>query len=244
MHEIWLALTSSNTFAILGFGFLIGLKHAIEADHVAAVTAMVSERKSLWSSAGIGGVWGLGHTISLLIAGGLVLLLNFEISETTERWLEFGVGVMLALLGLNVLRKVISGGHLHFHTHEHSHDTHTHPHLHDHNEHQHTDAHQPPTRSPKALIIGMVHGIAGSAALMLAIIPTIDSKVVGMLYILVFGVGSIGGMMLMSFIVGLPFHFSATRSKRFHQTLQAAAGLFSVVLGFWIIYEKGFADAI
>ena len=244
MYEILLGLTTATTFAVLGFGFLIGLKHAVEADHVAAVTTMVAERKSLWSSAIIGGVWGLGHTISLLIAGVLVLLLNFEISETTERWLEFGVGVMLAFLGLNVLRKVISGGHVHFHTHEHSDDTHAHPHVHDHAEFEHTDTHQPVTRSPKALIIGMVHGLAGSAALMLAIIPTIDSKTVGMLYILVFGVGSIGGMMLMSFIVGLPFHFSATRSKRFHQTLQAAAGLFSVVLGFWIIYEKAFAHSI
>jgi len=90
----------------------------------------------------------------------------------------------------------------------------------------------------------MIHGLAGSAALMLAIIPTIDSKAVGMLYILVFGVGSIGGMMLMSFVVSLPFHFSATRSKWFHQAFQGAAGLFSLILGFWIIYEKAFSDAI
>lgn len=243
MHEI-LLVTSASTFAILGFGFLIGLKHAIEADHVAAVTTMVAERKSIWGSALIGGIWGLGHTISLLIAGIFVLLLNFQISGETERWLEFSVGVMLTLLGLNVFRKLIQGGNLHFHPHDHVHSSHAHPHVHSHADDKHTDFHQPATRSPKALLIGMVHGLAGSAALMLVIIPTIDSKIVGMLYILVFGAGSIGGMMLMSFVVGLPFHFTAARSDRFYRILQASAGILSIVLGFWIIYEKAFADVV
>ncbi len=236
--------STTSTLALLGFGFLIGLKHAIEADHIAAVTTMVSERKSMWSSALVGGMWGLGHTVSLLVAGILVLVLNFQISESSERWLEFAVGVMLTLLGLNVLRKLMQGGKLHFHTHEHGPKAHVHLHIHEDSESEHALTHRPLLKSPRALIIGMVHGLAGSAALMLAIIPTIDSTALGMLYIVVFGVGSIGGMMLMSLLVGLPFHLTATRFNVFYRVLQTGAGIASVILGLWIMYEKGFSDQI
>ncbi len=239
-----LIMTSASTVAVLGFGFLLGLKHATEADHLAAVSAIVSERRSLWSSALVGGLWGLGHTISLFLAGIFVLVLNFQISESTAGWLEFGVGGMLTLLGLNVLRKVIQGGTLHFHTHEHGDNAHAHPHVHEHTNHEHTLTHKPAGQSPKALIIGMVHGLAGSAALMLIVIPTIASKTIGLLYIVIFGIGSIGGMMLMSFLVGLPFHFTASRHNRFNQVLQTAAGMFSLVIGLWIMYEKGFSEGL
>lgn len=236
-------LSATPTFAILGLGFVIGLKHAVEADHVAAVTTMLTERRSVFSSAIVGGLWGLGHTIALLAAGVLVLMLDVQISENTERWLEFGVGVMLTLLGLNVLRKIASGDKLHIHTHDHGDGGHAHPHFHPSELNDHQTEHSILRSSPKAVAVGMVHGLAGSAALMLALVPTIDSRTVGMLYILVFGVGSIGGMMLMSLIVGLPFHFSANRSKTFYRVLQGAAGLASVALGMFIIYEKGFANA-
>ena len=232
-----------STLAILGFGFLLGLKHATEADHLAAVSTIVTERKSLFSSAIIGGIWGLGHTISLFAAGVFVLLLDFKISEQAERMLEFGVGVMLVLLGLNVLRKLLQGGHLHFHAHEHGERVHVHPHIHQRaTEEAHT--HHGFSFNPRALIIGMIHGLAGSAALMLLIIPTIQSRAVGLLYILVFGVGSIGGMMLMSFLVGLPFTLTARRFNRFNYALQSLAGLVSVGLGLYIIYEKGITEGL
>jgi sulfite exporter TauE/SafE len=192
----------------------------------------------------VGGVWGLGHTISLLIAGVLVLLLNYEISEGTERLLEFFVGVMLVLLGLNVLRKLLSGGHLHFHSHEHGEHAHTHPHIHEIDETADPATHHGLKFTPRALLVGMVHGMAGSAALMLLVIPTIDTAALGLLYIAVFGVGSIGGMMLMSFLVGLPFHLTALKFHRFNHLLQAAAGVVSVALGLWIVYEKGFAERL
>ena len=243
MSEILLFSTAS-TFAILGLGFLIGLKHATEADHLAAVSTIVSERKSLWSSAMIGGVWGLGHTISLFIAGVFVLLLDFQISEQTERVLEFCVGVMLFVLGLNVLRKLIKGGQLHFHSHEHAAHEHAHPHIHKHAGADEKNTHHGFKFSPRALIIGMIHGLAGSAALMLLLIPTIESKTVGLLYIVVFGIGSIGGMILMSFLVALPFHLTASRFNRFNYILQSIAGLVSVGLGLYIIYEKGITEGL
>jgi len=241
MGEIILFFSATSGAAILGFGFLLGLKHATEADHLAAVSTMVTERRSLWSSALVGGMWGLGHTISLTLAGIFVLVLNFEISERVETILEFCVGIMLTLLGLNVLKKLIQGGNLHFHAHEHGSHAHVHPHI-----HEPGHAHEPHTHhgfraSPRALLIGMVHGMAGSAALMLLVIPTIESKALGLLYIVVFGIGSIGGMMFMSFLVGLPFTLTALRFNRFNGLLQGAAGLMSVFLGLFIVYEKGFS---
>jgi sulfite exporter TauE/SafE len=241
MSEL-LLFSGATSFAILGLGFLLGLKHATEADHLAAVSTIVAERKSLWSSAFIGGIWGLGHTIALFLAGVFVLILNFQISENTERILEFCVGMMLTLLGLNVIRKLLKGGKLHFHAHEHGAREHVHPHI-------HAFGHEDETHhgfkfNPRALLVGMVHGLAGSAALMLLVIPTIESKSVGLLYIVIFGVGSIGGMMLMSFLVGLPFHFTASRFNRFNYILQSVAGLVSIALGLMIIYQKGVSEGL
>jgi ABC-type nickel/cobalt efflux system permease component RcnA len=233
--------TATSTMAVLGLGFLLGLKHATEADHLAAVSTIAAERKSLWSSALVGGLWGLGHTISLTCAGVLVLLLNFEISERTETALEFCVGIMLTLLGLNVLRKLIKGGNLHFHAHEHGSHAHVHPHIHGAAREDGPNTHHGFSMSPRALLIGMVHGMAGSAALMLLVIPTIESKAIGLLYIVIFGIGSIGGMMIMSFLVGLPFTLTALRFNRFNSLLQGAAGLISIGLGLTIVYEKGFS---
>ena len=177
-----------------------------------------------------------------IFAGIFVLLLNYQISETTENYLEAGVGIMLILLGLNVLRKLAKGGNLHFHTHEHGAHEHVHPHIHVSADDE-ASTHHGFKFNPRSLIIGMVHGLAGSAALMLLIIPTINSSLVGMLYIVIFGIGSIGGMMIMSFFVGLPFHFTAKNFNLFNRLLQSVAGLISVGLGLYIVYEKGFAAA-
>ncbi|MBS1793173.1 MAG: urease accessory protein UreH [Acidobacteria bacterium] len=239
-----LLLSVVPVLGILGFGFVLGLKHATEADHLAAVSTIVSERKSLWSSMMIGGLWGLGHTVSLFLAGVLVLLLNFEISERTERALEFGVGIMLTFLGLNVLRKLFKGGRLHFHAHEHGPREHAHPHIHVHGFEDDANSHHGLKFSPRALLIGMMHGLAGSAALMLLVLETIESKTVGLFYIIVFGAGSIGGMMLMSFLVGLPFHFTALRFNRFNHILQTVAGAASILIGLSIIYEKGVTERL
>ncbi|MEK7725170.1 MAG: sulfite exporter TauE/SafE family protein [Acidobacteriota bacterium] len=234
----------TSTFAVLALGFFLGLKHAVEADHLAAVGTIVSERKSLWSSAIVGGIWGLGHTISLFVAGVFVLLLNFQISEQTERILEFCVGIMLLFLGLNVFRKIIKGGNVHFHTHEHGTREHVHPHLHELDKIDEAKTHHGLKFNSKALLIGMVHGLAGSAALMLLVIPTIHSRPLGLLYIAIFGIGSIGGMMLMSFLVGLPFHLTASRFNQYNRVLQGVAGLVSIVFGLLIIYEKGVTEGL
>ncbi len=221
---------------ILTFGFILGLKHAVEADHLAAVSTIVAERKNILSSTIIGGFWGVGHTISLVIVGALVIFLKLQISESVEAKLEAIVGGMLVLLGLNALRKLWQKDKIHVHTHEHT--GHKHVHIHGHEDEKKEETHHFLRFSPRAIAIGMVHGLAGSAGLMLLIVPTISSPMLALSYILIFGVGSIGGMMLMSLLIGLPLHLTAGRFEALNKSILGLAGVFSLVLGFFIIYEK------
>ena len=227
----------ASVISILLLGLLFGLQHAIEADHLAAVSAIVSDRKSIWSSTLVGGLWGVGHTISLFLVGVLVIFLKLQIGETTEGYLEAVVGLMLVLLGLNAFRKLWKGEAIHAHTHDH--EGHKHLHIHSHDKSSEDKTHH--KLSPRSVFVGMVHGLAGSAALMLLVVPTISSPYLAMAYILVFGVGSIGGMMVMSFIIGLPFHFTANNFNLLNRIIKFAAGTFSFCLGLFIIYEKLFA---
>lgn len=222
-----------STFGILLIGFALGLQHAVEADHLAAVSTIVSEKKSLFSASIVGGFWGLGHTISLFVVGALVIFLKLQISETAEARLEAIVGVMMIALGINALRKLFSADTVHIHKHEHG--TREHVHIHSHGNEPVASHHRFSIRS---VMIGMVHGLAGSAALMLLVVPTIASPWVAMSYILVFGVGSIGGMMAMSFLIGLPMHFTLNRFTALNKSLKLIAGCFSLILGGLIVYEK------
>src|SRR4029078_1190104 len=196
-----------STFSVLVIGFVLGLQHATEADHLAAVSTIVSEKKNLFTASIVGGLWGVGHTISLFTVGLVVILLKFQISESLEAKLEACVGAMLILLGLNALRKLFQASKVHVHSHEH--DGHKHVHIHTHEKGTAEVSHH--RLSPRSVIVGMVHGLAGSAALMLLVVPTISSSFVALLYMLIFGIGSIGGMVAMSFLIGRPFHFTAGR---------------------------------
>ena len=223
-----------STFSVLVIGFVLGLQHATEADHLAAVSTIVSEKKNLFTASLVGGLWGIGHTISLFAVGLLVILLKFQISESVEAKLEACVGAMLVLLGLNALRKLFRASKVHVHSHEH--DGHKHVHIHSHGSKAKEESHH--RLSPRSVIIGMVHGLAGSAALMLLVVPTIPSPAIALLYIFIFGVGSIGGMMAMSFLIGLPFHFTAGRFDVLNRGIRMISGIVRLGLGFSIIYEK------
>ena len=223
-----------TTLSVLAIGFVLGLQHAVEADHLAAVSTIVSEKRSLISASLVGGMWGLGHTIALFAVGILVIFLKLQISESSEAKLEAVVGGMLVLLGLNAIRKLFAAEKIHAHVHEHGEREHLHIHAH--------DAERPePSHhrfSPRSIAIGMVHGLAGSAALMLLVVPVITSPSLALAYILVFGVGSIGGMMAMSVLLSLPLYFTADRFAFLNKGIRGFAGLFSLVLGAFIIYEK------
>lgn len=242
-------MTTLSIFWLLAVSFGLGLKHATEPDHLAAVSTIVSERRNIWSASLIGALWGVGHTISLFVAGILVIFLHFEISERLAQILEFCVALMLIGLGIDTLRKVLRGGQIHWHTHRHGGVTHVHPHVHEAADaHSHNDTHSATHHGlklgPRPLLVGMVHGMAGSGALMLLILSTISSTGVGIAYLLIFGAGSIGGMMIMSFLVGLPFHFSAKRFTRAEWLLRGAAGLFSLGFGLFMVYDIGFTQGL
>src|SRR5947209_1227437 len=226
-----------STFSVLLIGFVLGLRHATEADHLAAVSTIVSEKKNVLTASIVGGLWGVGHTISLFTVGLLVIFLKIEVPESAENTLEGVVGIMLVLLGLNALRKLLTSEKIHAHTHDH--DGHVHTHLHVHTDEAREKGHH--RFSPRSVLIGMVHGLAGSAALMLLVVPTIHSSAVALLYILIFGVGSIGGMMIMSLLIGLPFHFTADRFDLLNRAIRLCAGIFSLGLGGSIIYERFFS---
>jgi MFS family permease len=233
-----------STASVLVLGLVFGLKHAVEADHLAAVSTIVSERKSLLSSSLVGGLWGIGHTISLLIAGVVVILLHIEIGERLALALEFGVALMLITLGANAIRKLARGGRMHFHTHRHGERVHVHPHLHEHAAEENPATHHGLRLGVRPLIVGMVHGLAGSAALMLLVLSTLPSPLVGMAYIAVFGLGSIGGMMLMSALVSLPLRLTADRFIRANLTVRGLAGLFSLGFGLFMVYQIGFVEGL
>src|SRR3989338_11560551 len=215
-----------SLLSLLVLGFVLGLEHALDADHVAAVTAIASETKSIKKSSLLGLFWGLGHTATLLIAGILVLLLKISIPEKLALSFEFLVGVVLVVLGIDVLRKTFMGK-IHFHAH--SHDGAEHIHIHS---HKLSDSHD---HAHKSFSVGALHGLAGSAALMLLVLATADSLFSGLLYILVFGLGSIVAMLTISTIIGLPFRLTSNFSKA-NGTIKLITGAASIVLGVSIIY--------
>src|SRR6266849_1044177 len=191
-------MSSIPIASLLALGFVLGLKHALDADHLAAVSTMATERRSLFGASLVGALWGLGHTISLIVAGVLVILFHFEISARISKSLEFGVGLMLIVLGLNTLRKLIHGAQIHMHAHEHDGYWHVHPHIHHKENEDGPHMHHGLKPGLRPLLVGMIHGMAGSAALTLLVLATIPSPLFGFIYIAIFGIGSIVGMVIMS----------------------------------------------
>ncbi|HZS06724.1 MAG TPA: hypothetical protein VFD58_17935 [Blastocatellia bacterium] len=235
---------SLSTLTVLGLGLVLGLRHAVEADHLAAVTAIVSERKSIFGSSLVGGLWGIGHTIPLLVVGVAVILLRIQFGERLRLSLEFCVALMLVALGVNVIWRLARGGRLHMHAHRHGGRVHLHPHVHDGSPEPDQKTHHGFRLNSRPLYVGMVHGMAGSAALVPLVLTEISSPVVGFGYLLIFGLGSIGGMMLMSALVGLPMYFTADRFVRTNFAVRALAGLFSVGFGLFMVYEIGFREGL
>jgi high-affinity nickel permease len=233
-----------SPLAILGLGFVLGLRHALDVDHLVAVSALVSQRRGLWRSSLIGVLWGLGHTAALLAAGVAVIALHAEIPPRAAQLLELGVAVMLVGLGLNLLWTLWRGGTIHLHAHEHGGHRHLHAHRHDAGQAP-SDAHHHTVRSARRpFLVGIVHGLAGSAALMLAVLATIPSPAIAVAYILVFGVGSVGGMMIMSTLLGVPLAIAAERFTRAELALRAVAGLGSVAVGLLLAWEIGVASGV
>lgn len=222
-------------FTLLGLGFLLGLKHAFDADHVAAISTMVSKHKSIKKSSLLGMFWGFGHTVSLLVVGFVILVLKASIPQKVTLSLEFIVGIMLILLGLNVLI-TINKNKIHFHKHRHCDKEHIHFHSHKLAK-NHEHAHKPLYQS---LFIGLIHGLAGSAALILLVLTTVNSLLIGIAYTLIFGIGSIMGMILVSSIISLPIAIIPNEFEKTQKILRIGTALISTVIGLAVIYDVVF----
>ena len=228
---------------ILLLGFLFGLKHATEADHLAAVGAIVSEKRGWRPAALTGALWGAGHTLSIVAAGLVVLALRVTIPDSLARLFEFVVALMIVALGGTALARALRSR-TDVHVHAHTHDGTTHVHLHFHDA---TDGHPPPHAHEPApahgarhhasgrigvrpFLVGVVHGLAGSAALTLLVLSRIASVPLGLLYLVVFGAGSLGGMVVMSLALSVPFAATVARPV-LHRSVRVAAGLLAVAFG-------------
>ena len=226
--------------SILFLGFLTGLQHALEADHLAAVASLATRSRGLAETARQGAAWGLGHTLMLLLFGGAVLFMDQLVPGQLATGLEMAVGIMLVLLGADVLRRLWLEG-VHFHAHHHGPVAHFHAHshlpgiLHAADPHRHGHAARLPAR---ALLVGMVHGLAGSAALILLALQTVHDVWLGLLYILIFGVGSIAGMALLAAAISLPLRWSARSLTWAHNGLKASVGLLTFGIGLHIALSR------
>jgi high-affinity nickel permease len=233
--------------ATLGLGLLLGLKHALEADHLIAVSTIVTREQSPWRALWIGLWWGAGHTFTLLLTGVVVLGLKTQIPPPLGLSLEFLVGVVLVGLGLTTLydcwRK-----RLHAHSHVHADAVYPraerHIHFHTHAEssaHRHSHLVQV---GFKPLLVGMVHGLAGSAALMLLVLTAIPSATLGLLYIMLFGCGSIIGMGLVSFLMGMFVTFASDWLHKIDLRIRVVMGALSTAFGAWMVVEIGVVQGL
>jgi len=221
--------------SILLLGFLLGMRHAVEADHVAAVATLVTRTNSLWEGVKQGAAWGLGHTLTLFLFGSIVLFVANIVPERVIQGIEFAVGIMLILLGTDVLWRMMRER-IHFHTHSHgTGKKHFHAHSHKGEKKQQHDPathkhHHPAGFPVRALLVGLMHGMAGSAALILLTLQTLTSPWLGLVYIAVFGVGSIAGMALFSIVISIPIR-AARHMTWAYNTMQSVIGLATIGLG-------------
>ncbi len=225
-------------FGILGLGFLLGMQHALEADHIAAVSSIAARRSSVGDIVRHGLTWGLGHTLTLFVFAGAAVLLGQAIPEHLERPIEAAVGVMLVGLGLHVLWRLWRDR---VHLHRHRHDdgpSHLHVHSHAGDGVAHRDSvhsHEHGIRW-RTLLVGLMHGMAGSAALVVLAASQVGSPTIGVFYILLFGIGSMLGMGALSTVIAVPIAASAKWLTWANRGLQVAVGLVTIGIGATTIY--------
>jgi ABC-type nickel/cobalt efflux system permease component RcnA len=227
----------------LGTAFLLGLIHAIDVDHMIAVTAFVSSRPALRAAAGFGARWGLGHSLAVLAAGGLLLATGLRWPEGYDAIGEGLVGLMLVAVGLWAMRRARKlhlhppeehGDHLHLHAHQGAEHGHKHAHKHDHH-HPHQDSHHHPAPAARGItLVGMLHGLAGTSAVV-ALVPVtlMDRTAVGLGYLVAFGAGTMLAMTGYAVLAAIAMRQATKASVRLGRRLGAFVGVGSVVVGAW-----------
>jgi hypothetical protein len=210
-------------FGILGLGFLLGMQHALEADHVAAVSSIAARRSDVADIVKHGLTWGIGHTLTLFAFAGAALALGQAIPENLARPIEGAVGIMLVGLGVQVLWRLWRDR-VHFHRHSHGDGT-----VHGHGFRWRT------------LLVGLMHGMAGSAALVVLAVSQASSVAVGLGYVALFGIGSMIGMGALSTVIAVPLALSARWLTFANSGLQGAVGVITIAIGARTLVETVFA---
>ena len=254
--------------AILAIGFFLGMRHATDPDHVVAVSTIVTRECSIKKASLIGALWGCGHTLTIFAVGAAIVLLGLTIPARVGLTMEFCVGLVLILLGIMNLTGVmrwmsekfspthlpISGHHAHLH--EHGSKLHFHWHAHQKAGEHHSEALSLPKKlessfrglgwfhTLRPLFVGVMHGLAGSAAVGLLVLSTIRDPRWAVLYLLIFGVGTIAGMMLITCVLALPLTFASSRFAWLNRSLIFGSGAISLVFGLVVCYRIGFMDGL
>jgi high-affinity nickel permease len=250
--------------SIIAIGFFLGMRHATDPDHVIAITTIVSRESKIGRAALTGIAWGIGHTITILVVGTAIILFGLVIPTRLGLSMEFSVALMLVVLGLmNVaafVRSTRSIAHgdppLHSHPHSHGDYVHTHTHGHAPESHSHASEATPLARMDRwfgrigiyrqfrPLLVGIVHGLAGSAAVALLVLTTIRDPRWAVAYLLVFGVGTVAGMMLITMSIASAFNFFGRKHASFSARLGLASGILSLAFGLLLVYQIGFAGGL
>lgn len=251
--------------SIIVLGFFLGMRHATDPDHVIAVSTIVSRQRSIKQAAVIGALWGVGHTLTILLVGTGIVVFGLVIPPRVGLTMELSVGVMLIVLGvmnltgmLRWITESITPGNSVAHSHIHAHGDYVHTHTHSHapENHGHAETATPVGRldrvfgrmglyqAVRPLAVGVVHGLAGSAAVALLVLTTIRVPYWAVAYLLVFGIGTIAGMMLITAAIAVPFAASAPRFGRLNRGLSVASGWISLIFGLFIVYQMAFVKGL
>ena len=254
-----------SLLSIIVLGFFLGMRHATDPDHVVAVTTIVSRQRSIRHAALIGVLWGLGHTITILVVGSAIILFGIVIPARVGLTMELSVGLMLILLGiLNLsgmmrwITETVTPLHMGYHAHPHEQVDYVHSHSHGRVPEQPSHAENATAvgwmdrtfgrlgfyHVIRPLTVGIVHGLAGSAAVALLVLTTIRVPSWAILYLLVFGLGTVAGMMLITAAIAVPFTISESRFARLNRGMGLVAGLVSLVFGLFIVYQMGFVNGL
>lgn len=256
----------TSLLAILALGFMLGVRHATDPDHVVAVTTIVSGQRSVRGAALIGAAWGVGHTLTILLVGSGIILFKWAIPARVGLAMELAVAVMLIVLGVASLTGTVRwlrrtarlrSGQVHSHPHVHGDYVHTHPHGHAPESHPHRDDETPLARIDRRLgaigsyrlarplIVGVVHGLAGSAAVALLVLAAIATPLWSVAYLVIFGIGTIAGMMIITAAISIPFALGgAGQFLRLQRGLRVASGLISLGFGLVVAYQIGIVDGL
>ena len=253
--------------SIIAVGFFLGMRHATDPDHVIAVTTIVSRQRNLLKAALTGIFWGVGHTLTILVVGTIIILFDVVIPARIGLSMEFAVGLMLIILGVvNIVSFLRSADSISSRNEEESEVIHRHPHTHGDYVHSHPHGHSPEAHPHSAetpltwldrvfgrvglyqqlrpLVVGIVHGLAGSAAVALLILATIRNPHWAIAYLLVFGVGTVAGMMLITMSLASAFKFVGNRHEKFSRRLGLVSGLVSLGFGVMLAYQIGVANGL